>query len=62
MALPAAGPRVVLCLDGAVTLVADRADAEAGTRLVRGESVFVPHRTGAVVMRGEGEIVVAFVP
>ncbi len=57
VALPAAGPRVVLCLDGAVALAAApradagaerRADAEAepGTRLVRGESVFVPHRTG----------------
>ncbi len=60
--LPAAGPRVVLCLDGAVTLAADRADAGAGTRLVRGESVFVPHGTGAVVVDGEGDVVVAYVP
>jgi mannose-6-phosphate isomerase len=31
-------------------------------RLARGESVFVPHGTGAVVVDGEGDVVVAYVP
>ncbi|CPU65423.1 Uncharacterised protein [Mycobacteroides abscessus] len=29
---------------------------------MRGESVFVPHGTGAVVVDGEGDVVVAYVP
>ncbi|MBE9926489.1 hypothetical protein G8C93_11390 [Cellulosimicrobium cellulans] len=55
-----------------MTLAAARADAGAerpadagtgpGTRLVRGQSVFVPHGTGAVVVDGEGDVVVAYVP
>jgi len=60
--LPDAGPRVVLCLEGAVTLVGGSGDGSAETRLARGESVFVPHATGAVVARGDGRVVVAYVP
>ncbi|UKJ62372.1 mannose-6-phosphate isomerase, class I [Cellulosimicrobium cellulans] len=59
--LPDAGPRVVLCLDGAVTLAESGAGA-VETRLARGESVFVPHATGPVVVRGDGRVVVAYVP
>ena len=60
--LPDAGPRVVLCLDGSVSLAGADGGASARTVLARGESVFVPHATGAVAVRGEGRVVVAYVP
>ncbi len=60
--LPDAGPRVVLCLDGAVTLVGGSGEGAAETRLARGESVFVPHAAGALTVQGEGRVVVAYVP
>ncbi|WP_264031668.1 mannose-6-phosphate isomerase, class I [Cellulosimicrobium sp. SH8] len=60
--LPEAGPRVVLCLDGAVTLAAGSGARSVELRLARGESVFVPHGTGPVVARGDGRAVVAYVP
>lgn len=57
--LPDAGPRVVLGLAGELVLAAG-ADGEA--RLRRGESVFVPHAAGPLTVRGEGRVVVAYVP
>lgn len=60
--LPDAGPRVVLCLDGVVTLAEGLGAGAVETRLARGESVFVPHATGSVVVRGDGRVVVAYVP
>ncbi|WP_313661936.1 mannose-6-phosphate isomerase, class I [Cellulosimicrobium cellulans] len=60
--LPAVGPRVVLCLDGAVTLAAGVGEGSGETPLARGESVFVPHAAGALNARGEGRVVVAYVP
>ncbi|WP_336727592.1 mannose-6-phosphate isomerase, class I [Cellulosimicrobium cellulans] len=60
--LPALGPRVVLCLDGAATLVGGSGEDPAETRLARGESVFVPHAAGALTVQGEGRVVVAYVP
>ncbi|MFD5333524.1 mannose-6-phosphate isomerase, class I [Cellulosimicrobium cellulans] len=60
--VPDAGPRVVLCLDGAVTLVGGSGEGAAETRLARGESVFVPHAAGALTVQGEGRVVVAYVP
>ncbi|MGN7702394.1 mannose-6-phosphate isomerase, class I [Cellulosimicrobium sp. 22601] len=62
VALPDAGPRVVLCLDGAVTLAGGSGARSVEVRLARGESVFVPHGTGPVVARGDGRTVVAYVP
>lgn len=60
--LPDVGPRVVLCLDGALTLVGGSGEGAAETRLARGESVFVPHAAGALTAQGEGRVVVAYVP
>jgi mannose-6-phosphate isomerase len=58
VALPAEGPRVVLCLEGKVALE----HGEGQTVLRHGESVFVPHATGAVTVSGEGQLVCAWVP
>lgn len=62
--LPDAGPRVVLCLEGGAELTAGpEAGAEGtGVRMVRGESVFVPHASGRLAVRGPGRVVVAYVP
>lgn len=62
VSLPDAGPRVVLCLDGAVTLAEGLGPGAVETHLSRGESVFVPHATGPVAVRGDGRVVVAYVP
>ncbi|QJW35884.1 mannose-6-phosphate isomerase, class I [Cellulosimicrobium protaetiae] len=62
VSLPDAGPRVVLCLDGGVTLAGGDGAAAAETVLARGASVFVPHATGPVVARGDGRVVIAYVP
>jgi len=56
--LPDAGPRVVLCLDG--ELVLRTGDGELPVS--RGESVFVPHAAGRLAVRGDGHVVVAYVP
>jgi mannose-6-phosphate isomerase len=60
--LPGAGPRVVLCLDGAVRLAEGLGEVSVETPLARGDSIFVPHATGPVVARGDGRVVVAYVP
>lgn len=56
--VPGRGPRIVLCVDGEITLT-----ASAGSlRLRRGEAVFVPASTGPVEVFGAGTIVQADVP
>lgn len=57
--LPDAGPRVVLDLAGELVLAAG-ADGEVLLR--QGESVFVPHAAGPLSVRGDGRVVVAYVP
>lgn len=57
--LPGRGPRVLLCLDGAVTV----ATANDGTlTLERGQVAFVPAADGALTGRGRGTLVQADVP
>ncbi|MFC7405037.1 mannose-6-phosphate isomerase, class I [Georgenia alba] len=57
--LPAAGPRIVLCLDGRLEL----AVGEGGsTVLGQGASVLVPHEAGALTVAGSGHAVCAWVP
>ncbi|MFD6164131.1 mannose-6-phosphate isomerase, class I [Oerskovia sp. NPDC060287] len=63
----AEGPRIVLVLDGQVEVgcpEAGRGDGGGSRRAkVRaGESVFVPHAAGTLVLRGSGRTVVAYVP
>lgn len=53
------GPRVVLCLEGSLTLTGPF--GTLGT-LDRGESVFVPHDVGHLALDGRGQVVVAYVP
>jgi mannose-6-phosphate isomerase len=57
-ALPAAGPRMVLGLDGEMRLAS--ADGELPVR--RGEAVFVPDRTGPIRLTGAGRVAVGAVP
>ena len=59
--LPATGPRILLCLDGELTLVADRSDGRP-QRLAQGDSVFVPHDAGNLELSGTGHAVCAWVP
>lgn len=56
------GPRIVLGLDGEVALAGTAAGTGARVPLRRGESVFVPHDAGALTLRGDGTVVVAYVP
>lgn len=58
VALPDEGPRIVLCLDGEVTLGC----AGGSTALGRGDSVFVPDAAGAPTVSGTGHVVCAWVP
>ena len=66
--LPAEGPRIVLALDGLLELGAAQAGGSSSrgpagwTSLRPGQSVFVPHGAGALVVRGTGDVVVAYVP
>lgn len=53
------GPRIVLCLDGRLTLSGPLGPL---TTLDRGESVFVPDDAGHVTLEGTGQVVVAYVP
>ncbi|WP_051432632.1 mannose-6-phosphate isomerase, class I [Promicromonospora kroppenstedtii] len=61
VALPATGPRILLCLDGELTLTADRSE-DGPQRLTQGESVFVPHDAGNLELTGAGHAVCAWVP
>ena len=56
--LPAAGPRLVLGLEGDTTLVS--ADGEAS--VIRGDAVFVPDSTGPVRLAGAGRVAIGAVP
>lgn len=57
--LPGRGPRILLCLDGQVEVVAPAADA---LTLVRGQAAFVPASDGRLTVRGAGRLVQADVP
>lgn len=56
--LPAAGPRIVLALEGEVelTIASDRQE------LTSGDAVFVPHDDGPITVTGAGRVAVAAVP
>lgn len=54
--LPAAGPRIALCTDGAATLHAEAGDT---LRLSRGESCFIPAADGPVRARGPARLFLA---
>jgi mannose-6-phosphate isomerase len=56
--LPGRGPRIVLCVDGEVTVHSE----EAEQTLRRGQSVFVPAVEGALTVCGTGTVVQADVP
>ncbi|WP_298460458.1 mannose-6-phosphate isomerase, class I [uncultured Cellulomonas sp.] len=56
--LPGRGPRVLLCLDGVVTV----SSAGHSVRLERGGSVFVPAAEGSLTACGAGTLVQADVP
>lgn len=57
--LPGRGPRILLCLDGAVT-AASAGDGELELR--RGQAAFVPASDGPLMLRGAGTLVQADVP
>lgn len=57
--IPGRGPRIVLCLEGDVTV---RTQHDGDVRLVRGQSAFVPAADGAVTARGDGVLAQADVP
>lgn len=57
--LPGRGPRVLLCLDGEVTVATSR---DGAMTLRRGESAFVPACDGTLVACGTGTLVQADVP
>lgn len=57
--LPGRGPRVLLCLEGRVT-VTSRQDGDL--ELTRGQAAFVPASDGALSASGEGTLVQADVP
>ena len=54
--LPDAGPRIVLCIDGAATLRAQDGDS---LKLGRGESCFVPAADGQVTVSGQAVLFAA---
>jgi mannose-6-phosphate isomerase len=56
VALPGAGPRVVLCIEGTATLRAQEGDS---VKLGRGESCFVPAADGDVTAGGQGTLFAA---
>jgi mannose-6-phosphate isomerase len=56
LALPSAGPRILLCLDGACTL---RAASAATLDLSRGESCFIPFADGPVAAAGHARLILA---
>lgn len=56
--LPGRGPRVLLCLDGPVTVVSERDEL----LLHRGDAAFVPASDGRLTVSGRGTLVQADVP
>lgn len=59
--LPDDGPRIVLCLDGEVSLTCGVGSIPP-TSLTRGESVFIPDAAGTLIASGAGHLVCAWVP
>ena len=57
-ALPGTGPRILLCLDGELTV----ASTEESLVLRRGATAFVPAAEGALTVSGQGTLVQADVP
>lgn len=53
------GPRTVLCTRGTLAV---RSMTGTELALTQGESVFVPHSSGRLEFRGNGEAVIAYVP
>ena len=61
--LPGRGPRILLCLDGALTVSSGDASApDASLTLTRGRTAFVPASDGPLTVRGTGTLVQADVP
>ncbi len=56
--LPGTGPRILLCLDGELTVASD----EEGLVLGRGATAFVPAALGALTVSGHGTLIQADVP
>ena len=56
--LPAAGPRTLLCLEGSVAIVS----ATQRHDMTRGDTLFVGHDEGAIVLEGDGTVAIASVP
>src|SRR6266566_2769449 len=54
LALPATGPRVLLCLDGACTL---RAETGQELDLTRGDSCFIPFADGPIHATGQARLI-----
>jgi mannose-6-phosphate isomerase len=59
--LPGRGPRVLLCLEGELTVTAE-GDGDGRLTLARGQAAFVPARGGAIGVVGSGTLVQADVP
>ena len=57
--LPGRGPRILLCLDGAVTVATSE---DGALSLTRGQAAFVPAADGRLTVRGVGRLVQADVP
>lgn len=58
--LPGNGPRILVCLDGSVTVMTE-ASTETCT-VSRGQALFVPATEGGIHVAGLGEVAQAFVP
>ncbi|GAA0488468.1 mannose-6-phosphate isomerase, class I [Microbacterium aurantiacum] len=56
--LPAFGPKLVLCLNGEVSLVSRSGEIV----LTRGRAAFIPHADGAVSTQGAGSVIVVRTP
>jgi mannose-6-phosphate isomerase len=59
--LPGRGPRILLCLEGELTVTAED-DDDGRLTLARGQAAFVPARGGAIGVVGSGTLVQADVP
>lgn len=57
--LPGGGPRVLLCLEGRMSVASEH---DGGLELARGQAAFVPAADGALTVQGGGTLVQADVP